>query len=714
MVDVDARPTSADRLRAALWFAEHGFGVFPVWSTGVAGACRCPAGRACENAGKHPSTTNGFRDATTDAARIATMLSVPHDPNYGLVCPDGVFVLDVDGDGVERLAGLEREHGALPPTLRTRTANGWHVFLRWPTDYPRPIGQLWGFVTRWGSGRDAGYVIGPRSVHRSGVAYAPDGVFEIAELPDVWARSVVDARPAADEDFILVDQAGYELPDFGYTGERYGAVLRYVASRYKRGLSQDEIWAGVRDVLAPRFEHALAEPELRSRFERAWKRTPERMGPPDPTIETFTSEELAAATPIATAAVPWPDAPDQLVYHGVVGDIVRAVAPVTEADPVGILASLLTIAGGCMGRWSALFQGSNHGPNIFTVLVGDSSVGRKGTAGSIAREVMGLAYPEWQKLIVSGLGSGEGLVGHLKAVEQTEHRAIVLESEFGRLLTVMAREGSTLSPIVRDAWDGVPMGRFLAREQSLVTWHHVAISAHVTTVELRQKLSNVDAANGFGNRFLWFAVRRTQLVPFPESPKHLVGSYTEALAGAITDAQRPRELRWTDAAADRWEELYASLSGRRRSGLLGAITARAEAQIARLSLLYALLDRAADVDVEHLRAAEALWSYAERSAMHIFGDSTGNRHSDALRDLLSMGPVGWQDAKKDLGLRTSADLREAVDLLVGLGIAEVVSVTRGGTGRRGKAIQLVGTSPITAITAKSAQGSRAEKEANDA
>ena len=32
----------------------------------------------------------------------------------------------------------------------------------------------------------------------------------------------------------------------------------------------------------------------------------------------------------------------------------------------------------------------------------------------------------------------------------------------------MAREGSTLSPMVRDAWDGVPMGRVLAREQAIV------------------------------------------------------------------------------------------------------------------------------------------------------------------------------------------------------------------------------------------------------
>ncbi len=172
-----------------------------------------------------------------------------------------------------------------------------------------------------------------------------------------------------------------------------------------------------------------------------------------------------------------------------------------------------------MGGLRYIYQGSAQAPNLFVVLVGDSSTGRKGTAGSIAREVMNRAYPDWTELIVAGLGSGEGLVGYLKANEkQGEHRALVMESEFGRLLTVMAREGSTLSPVVRDAWDGVPMGRVLAREQSIVHWHHVGVIAHVTPVELRAKLSGTDAANGFGNRFIWLAVRRTRLVPFPVSP----------------------------------------------------------------------------------------------------------------------------------------------------------------------------------------------------
>lgn len=182
------RPTSADRIRAATWFAEHGFGVFSVWSAREDGSCRCPKGRSCDNAGKHPITPRGFHDATTDTEQIRKLLDIKSEPNYGLVCPDNVFALDVDGTDLERLADLETRLGPLPATLRTETANGVHIFLHWPEGRPRPQGKLFGFVTRFG---DTGYVIGPRSVHASGKTYVPSGTTEIAEIPPSWVEASI-------------------------------------------------------------------------------------------------------------------------------------------------------------------------------------------------------------------------------------------------------------------------------------------------------------------------------------------------------------------------------------------------------------------------------------------------------------------------------------------------------------------------------------------
>src|SRR5262249_25754698 len=72
------------------------------------------------------------------------------------------------------------------------------------------------------------------------------------------------------------------------------------------------------------------------------------------------------------------------------------------------------------------------------------------------------------------------------------------------------------------------------------------------------------------------------------------------------------------AAGKLWHEVYPRLTAE-RAGLYGAVTGRAEAQVLRLSMLYALLDGKAVIEQGHLRAALAVWAYADASARIIFG-----------------------------------------------------------------------------------------------
>ena len=68
--------------------------------------------------------------------------------------------------------------------------------------------------------------------------------------------------------------------------------------------------------------------------------------------------------------------------------------------------------------------------------------------------------------------------------------------------------------------------------------------------------------------------------------------------------------------------------------MLGCMTARSEAQVVRLSTLYALLDQSPQIRVEHLRAALAAWDYCDSSARFLFGDATGDCIADAILDEL--------------------------------------------------------------------------------
>jgi hypothetical protein len=86
-------------------------------------------------------------------------------------------------------------------------------------------------------------------------------------------------------------------------------------------------------------------------------------------------------------------------------------------------------------------------------------------------------------------------------------------------------------------------------------------------------------------------------------------------------------------ASEMWKELYPRLT-EDRFGIVGTITARAEAQVMRLACIYALLDQKIIVTTDHLRAGAAMWDYCDRSAQYIFRDLTGSSDADKILEAI--------------------------------------------------------------------------------
>jgi hypothetical protein len=194
---------------------------------------------------------------------------------------------------------------------------------------------------------------------------------------------------------------------------------------------------------------------------------------------------------------------------------------------------------------------------------------------------------------------------------------------------------------------------------------HISVVGHITEDELRARLNRTEAANGFGNRFLFVNVRRSKLLPHGGDDMDATVTYalSERLKDAFRFAQSTGKVTMTPAARQMWETVYPDLSAG-QPGLLGAVISRAEAQAVRLALLYALLDGLAQIDSTHLRAALALWEYAEGSAIRIFGDSLGDPVADdILRALRQAGASGKaRSAISDLFGRNRASDRIATAL----------------------------------------------------
>ena len=180
----------------------------------------------------------------------------------------------------------------------------------------------------------------------------------------------------------------------------------------------------------------------------------------------------------------------------------------------------------------------------------------------------------------------------------------------------------------------------------------------------------------------------------------MIAGLGDRLKAAVEIAARTGRVSWSSGAADEWASIYSELSAG-QAGLLGAVTSRAEAQVARLALLYTLLDGQTEIGVTHLRAALAVWEYCEASAAFIFGDSLGDAVADdILRALQLAGSAGLtRTAIRDLlGRHQSADrIGAALALLLNknLATAEVQRLWRSanrGLVRVGGGLPWVGTS----------------------
>jgi hypothetical protein len=203
----------------------------------------------------------------------------------------------------------------------------------------------------------------------------------------------------------------------------------------------------------------------------------------------------------------WERAVADGALHGLAGELVRTLKPHTEADPAAILVQLLVCYGNVIGRRAHFtVEADKHYLNLYAVVVGTTSKGRKGTSWGQVRHQIEMADPGWRQRVASGLSSGEGLIWHVR--DRTDEddgvqdkRLLVHESEFASVLKVMGREGNTLSPVLRDAWDTGDLQTLTKSAPAEATGAHISLVAHVTAQELRRRLDATEAANGFGNRF---------------------------------------------------------------------------------------------------------------------------------------------------------------------------------------------------------------------
>jgi hypothetical protein len=720
-------------LSEALGLAGLGWSVFPL-HTPVGDGCSCGrpecrlGGARERNRGKHPRTTHGLKDAMTDGAVICGWWREWPDANVAVRTGSAAGLLMVGPDrgeeGLAALADLQRRNGKLPEGPRAKTGCGTHLYFAWPSGVRR--------IKNARNHRDlpidvraeGGYAVAPPSLHHSGVNYAwevspreapapqpPEWLVEWCLLDEDGQRLSQDilVEGAVDDGLVVVGGDDLESRCVAYLAGCPPAVSGRGGHSQTMAVARALAWEF---NLGPRFAFDLLKRHYNPRCQPPWSdaelahKCREAHEKPfgKPRGHLLLPDGQPVASSPTTAVVgeddidalplppepPWPKPLREEAYHGVLGRIVRLVEPSTEADPVGILAQLLAAAGNAAGR-GPFYQvdEARHRANLFLVLVGPTGRGRKGTSWNRARRVMELAQPAWLGCVHSGLATGQGLGYEVRDANpetgdpgKAEKRFFALEEEFAKVLTLMRAKDSTLSMMLRLAWDGRPLENLTRTDAARyrATNHHISAVAHTTLRDLARHLTEVELFNGFANRFLWLLVKRVRSLP-DGGQVHGLEPLAQELGRAILKASTFGPMSRSVGAGVLWRSVYEEL-GSAFPVDRAEVVERSKAQVLRLSMLYALLDETTTIQEDHLRAALALWDYCEESARIIFSQEVPDPLADkVLEKLKAAGEAGLNRRELSAAFSRNVEAKKLLDALVKLrnqGRAWNVEETTGG------------------------------------
>lgn len=193
-------------LDGALWLIRHGFAVFPVDHPGLQQCAGIGIGHdpaTCEQRGKHPAVTFTKRHARDEELARQWFGLAQHPRNVGVFVgattgPAGEQLLVVDSDqpgALEDVAtALGEQH---TPTMRVHTAKGHHDYY-WAPAHLKLGNSLGTLKGRFDGDVRAGnaYVIGPGSVHATGVIYELDDPDQPPVAAPAWLLTALTTKPA--------------------------------------------------------------------------------------------------------------------------------------------------------------------------------------------------------------------------------------------------------------------------------------------------------------------------------------------------------------------------------------------------------------------------------------------------------------------------------------------------------------------------------------
>lgn len=391
MLDFNDPPPSTPAITVALRYAEQGVPVFP-----------------CNPVNKHPLTSHGFKDATTDPYQVRSWWS--QWPNAMIGAPTGAtsgfWVQDVDMDpakgknGAASLDAMGRSLEELMDTAVGQTATGgFHCFYKYD-----PAAPVRSFQNKPGKDLDTrgdgGYVIMPGSQLADGRRYEwvnPPEETDFADAPE-WLTDAINGPAQKTADIFDFNTATRVAPT---VAERVAAAVPgtwhertrdLVARMVREGASDETIAAIAPQFTEAGFTHQQTIKEFLTHARTAREKWGYQAKPAqaDPLAEPEAPKDRKRLPLVSRADLRDREAPDYLI-----DEVIAEKSVITVYGPSGSLKSFAAIDLGMSVAHGLPWQGryTKQGSVIYVTGEGTAQIGHRLDAWDIAHDTEGFDAP---------------------------------------------------------------------------------------------------------------------------------------------------------------------------------------------------------------------------------------------------------------------------------------------------------------------------------